>query len=622
MLCRSLALSAVLALVGCPADDTDTWPDANTSTDADTDSELDTEQDTEEDTDLGFDTDIMEVEHCGTLSGIHVWTAEDNPHVVTCTVALEDADLTIEAGAEVFFSPNTLLRVSTAGLQSDFRVLGTEADPVYLGPTSGPGPGKWGGIYISEFAGEVRFENVTINGGGAGVDPSNSGNLWVDDSSITVRNLTIEDSGTIGLNLVDSARLTAVSENIVVNGSGWYGVAVDCTQAHTLPAGDSDYTGNAVDKILVDSGTVSAAVEWENLGVPYALESFVAMEGIVPAPAILTIGPGVEVQAGFGGVLAIATGGGAAGLVANGTESEPVRFTSEAAGVDAQWQGIEIGEAAVDNQVVFRHTTIEWGGGDPITQTNLLVVDTPILADHLTIQHGLRYGIRMGGYNGRFRSGSNTLVISDTVLPIQVSASEADTIPTDVDTVFEDNVIQRVELLGNRLYFDTTWPVLELPYQILGNTIIAAPPGQDSTLTLPAGSRLMMGWNATMIVGGVINEGRGNIIAQGTSAEPVTWTSANSYTPGAWGSIILSNCDADITVFDEFSIGFATNGFSYSPLSPGNGQICQPNIIQNGFIHDIDKTAYTLIPNDFEEGTGMTYENLRDGTGLPVEETP
>ena len=141
---RTLALSAVLALVGCPADDTDTWPDANTSGDSDTDSEVDTD----EDTDIGFDTDVQETDHCGTISGIEVWTAEDNPHVISCTVALEDADLTIEAGAEVFFTPNTLMRVSTAGQQSDLRVLGTEADPVYFGPTSGPGPGKWGGIYI------------------------------------------------------------------------------------------------------------------------------------------------------------------------------------------------------------------------------------------------------------------------------------------------------------------------------------------------------------------------------------------------------------------------------------------------------------------------------------------
>ncbi|MFT6232095.1 MAG: hypothetical protein ACJAZO_002609 [Myxococcota bacterium] len=608
---RTLSLSAVLALVGCPAEDTDTWPDANTSNDANTDIEGDTEE----------GTNLEETEHCGTISGIEVWTAADNPHVVTCPIALEDADLTIEAGAEVFFSSNSLMRVSTSGLQSDLRVLGTEADPVYIGPASGPGPGKWGGIYISEFAGEIRFEHTTINGGGAGVDPSTSGNLWVDDAAITVRNLTLEDSGTVGLNLVDSARLTAVSENIVVNGSQSYPVAVDCTQAHTLPAGDSDYTGNAIDKILVDSGTVSTAVDWENLGVPYALESFVAMEGIVPAPAILTVGPGVEIQAGFNGVLMIATSGGAAGLVVNGTEAEPVRFTSEAAGVDAQWQGIEIGSAAVDNQVVFRHTTIEWGGSDPISQTNLLVLDTPILADHLTVQHGLRYGIRMSGYSGQFRSGSNALVISDTVLPIQVSASEAETLPTDLGTVFEDNLIQRVELVGNRIFFDTTWPVRDLPYQVTGNTFIAAPAGQDASLTLPPGTRLMMAWNATMIVGGVISEGRGNIIARGTSSAPVMWTAANSYTPGAWGSIILSNCDADVTVFDEFDLGFGVNGFSYTPLNPAAGQICQPTTIQNGFIHDMDKFGYRLIPIDFEEGVGMTYDNLREGTGLPSAET-
>ena len=76
----------------------------------------------------------------------------------------------------------------------------------------------------------------------------------------------------------------------------------------------------------------------------------------------------------------------------------------------------------------------------------------------------------------------------------------------------------------------------------------------------------------------------------------------------------------DITVFDAFDLGFAANGFSYSPLNPGAGQICQPTTIQNGFIHDIDGRAYTLIPDGFEEGIGMTYDNLREGTGLPAAE--
>ena len=603
MTLRALTLLAPFALMGCPQDDTDTWPEPE----PDTSTDSDTEEDTEEDTDPGVDTEEPQTEHCGTLEGENIWAAADNPHVVTCSIDLEDAELLIEAGAEVYFLPNTRLGVSLGGFQSDFRVLGTEDEPVYFGPVSGPGPGKWGGVYIGEFAGDIRLENLTINGGGAGLDPSSVGNLWVVDVPIAVRNLTLQDAGGIGLNLVDDASLTQGSEGIIVTGSGSYGVAIDATQAHTLPTAGSDYSGNAVDAVFVDSDTITESVEWENLGVPYAIESLVLLEGIVPNPAILTIGPGVEVQAGVGAVLGVATEGGAAGLIADGTEEEPVRFTSLRAGVDAHWQGIVIGEAAVDNQVEFHHTTIEWGGGNPLTQTNLLVNSSPVLADHLTVQSSINYGIRMNGYDGFFRAGSNNITIQDTERPLELDASEAASVP--VDTVFVDNRINEVELDGNRIFFDTTWPVLPVPWRLTGNTTIAAPAGTGATLTLPPGTDLRFAWLASMSVGGVVNQGSGNVYAVGTSADPIQITAADSYTRGAWRTIILSYCDEDETQFEFFELSYAETAFTFIPLNASANQTCFTPLMDEGIIRDVEDFAFSTDPEGFEfdPGPNMTY---------------
>lgn len=609
---RPISLIALALLAGCPASNTDTWPEPDTDLGTeDPDTELDTEADTEPDTDL--DTAVPETDHCGVISSDEVWLAADNPHVISCDVELEGGDLTIEAGAEVYVLNGNRLTVSADGFQSSLLVQGTETEPVYIGPASGPGPGKWGGIQIAEFAGQVSLTHTTINGAGAGLDPSASANLRATNITIHLDHVTVEDSEQTGLLLRGTAALSDSSTAVVAQNNEAYGVAVDCTRAHTLPAEDSDYSGNAIDAVLVDGGTITEAVTWKDLGVPYALDATVNLEGIVPAPAILTIEAGTKIQI-VNGALRVAASGGAAGLRSEGTEDAPVVFTAYRSGVPGHYSGIEAWEATVDNQLVLRHTEIRWGGGHSINRANLLVVDTPLLADHLTSTDSEAYGIRLTGYDGYFRPGSQAVVVERSEIPLQIAASAASSIPLDADTRFVDNDIQRVELIANRLYGSTTWPVRDLPYQLNGTLHVAATAGNTATLTLPPGTHLMMDYNASIEVGRIFNEGTGAIVAVGTEADPIRIVAANSYTWGAWDAIRLGACPEGATQFAHFELAHATNGFYLAPRDALGDANCSDADIDFGWIHHMRDYAYVQVPDDFVEGTSMTYENNLLGT--------
>lgn len=612
-------LAAVLALAaGCPGPDTGDWPDPNPDTDTDTDTEPGTDTDTDTEPDSDLDTSIPETTHCGTLAGAHTWAAADNPHVVTCHVDLEGAALTIEAGTQVYFLPGTSLRVSRSGFQSDLRVLGTAEAPVWMGPASGPGTGKWTGVRVNEFAGAVELRHLTIDGGGSGGDETGAGTLWVDEVAISAEQLTVSGSGGVGINLRRRARFAPGSSGVRAEGNASYAVAVHASQAHTVPAAGSAYTGNGIDAVRVDRGTITTSVSWADLAVPYAVVGLVDLEGIAEAPAILTIDPGTELRFDVGAGLRASPGGGASGIVAEGTPAAPILFTSLRAAVPRHWVGVEAWPATVNDKLVLRHVTIEWAGSSTIHRANLLVEGTPLLADHLTVRHGLAGGIRMHEHSGLFREGSGAIVSTENALPLQIAASAAWTVPDDPDSTYVGNDIDRIAVTGNQVYYSQTWPLPDAPWWVSGNLDIAGPDGGSATLTLLPGTEIAFDFGSRMRVGSSFSQGLGAVSAVGTPEAPIVFTAGNAFTWGAWGGIALGACPPGSTRFENFEVAYADVAFNLTATSLLDGRSCHDVVITEGWIHHMAEAVFRGAPDDWEPGDGLILEdNLGDSEDAP-----
>jgi hypothetical protein len=156
-----------------------------------------------------------------------------------------------------------------------------------------------------------------------------------------------------------------------------------------------------MDKILLHDGVMVTSGTWHNQGVPYEVAPVNAGGGIwvTPTegdPAILTIEAGTTIRFSPGSQLVVGYGGSAGGLIAVGTMTEPITFTSAALNPGpGDWHQIALEDGAQDGQCHLEYCVIEYGGG--ANQGNLSIVDARPAITACSIGHGASYGIFLGG---------------------------------------------------------------------------------------------------------------------------------------------------------------------------------------------------------------------------------
>ena len=140
--------------------------------------------------------------HCGSTGGNEVWAGSGNVHIVECDVTVAiGSTLTIEEGAIVKF--NQAIKITVAGT---LRIVGTEADPVYLtsihddtvgGDTNGNGASTepdlrdWAGIHYLDTSSDANslIEHGVIRYAGYNF----KGSVNLAGASPTIRNSTLEE---------------------------------------------------------------------------------------------------------------------------------------------------------------------------------------------------------------------------------------------------------------------------------------------------------------------------------------------------------------------------------------------------------------------------------------------
>lgn len=365
--------------------------------------------DLDEDCD-GVADDGCHVDWCGDLTDDTVWEGH-LIHDVTCTVSVGgDAvpTLTVEDGAQVFFSPGAALSVGEGG-RGALQVEGGELG-VFLSPADdATAPGSWPGLRFGALDQGSTMTGAILSSAGetdaavvaAGASPTLTDVLVQDSGAVGVLSTlgaepslvstSIERSATHGVSVGDGA--SAVVQLSRIADSGEHGVFVDyggCLADSRGFAGNAitgsganpvlipadcagslddttDYTGNADDRIRITGdqntdGIIDPDVEWPvretwtDPGVPYVTGAQLTVED-------LTLEPGVELQfetySATGGVwsqlhvLGLLT---ADGALLTSEEETPGPGT---------WRGIRLGDydGSHFGSVTLTDTTVEWHEG-------------------------------------------------------------------------------------------------------------------------------------------------------------------------------------------------------------------------------------------------------------------
>ena len=217
----------------------------------------------------------------------------------------------------------------TAGKSIELRPNGTlqptAGDTAASAVTFQPLTTAWSRIRIN--GGSFLLDGATIAGAGLQAPAA----LTLEAGTLTFQGLTI--TGATGVGLAVTGGTLDGSTNLVITGASASAATIPANQVGTLPTGS--YTGNALDEILVPTGTaVSTSQTWHDLGVPYHLTGGAYLKvAAASGVAVLTIDPGTTLAFDKGAGMLVEpavnqTTAATGALHAVGSASQPIVFTS------------------------------------------------------------------------------------------------------------------------------------------------------------------------------------------------------------------------------------------------------------------------------------------------------
>ena len=362
----------------------------------------------------------------GTMTASSTWPLSALPYVISGTVDVMHTSapvLTIAAGNTIKFNSGAQLSVNhsakgalqangTAEAPIVFTSNGTATQGYWLGLWFGPtaaapqssvsyatieygGSSYWSRGGITAHANAPVFDHVTFrNNQYAGV--------MITGGTPVIKNSTITLNGGPGIYANGGTGLTLTDDAFTSNNGYAASLPVGVV---LLDASGLTATGNGTGKDGIEyrNGNLSANTTWPLSSLPYIVSGTVDVYG--GSGPVLTIAAGNTVKFNSGAQIAI-NGGGRGALVANGTASAPIVFTSNGTLGAGYWLGLYFGAAADPPQSSVAYATIEYGGSDYWGRGGIDVNVGSPLFDHLIL--------RNNQHSGLSAHGSGTPIITNT----------------------------------------------------------------------------------------------------------------------------------------------------------------------------------------------------------------
>ncbi len=320
--------------------------------------------------------------------------------------------------------------------------------------------------------------------------------------------------------------------------------------------------------------------------------------------AELVIQPGCVLRFGPEGRITVGYTGNAA-IIAIGTADKPITFKNASAG--STWYGLWFASYAT-NRNILKNCRFEGAGKSSYFSSVIAIVGSKISMVQCQILNSANYGIFCDADAGFVRFDSNTV----SNCGLHLLRIEAKFVPTiGLFNTFNTTGNYGIEVSGQYLESGNTvtWKKQTLPYYIIGDVEVE----NNTEWVIEAGTVFKMATEGTIWIGYMSNA---RIVAQGTIAEPVVFTSAAiNPTHGNWRGITFGAYTMANSKLEHCQLLYGGYGENGSLIRfDGTENVDKVTVKDCRIAYSSHYGVYFSWGTDWTSvSTGNTYDNNLDG---------
>ncbi|MDY0280456.1 MAG: hypothetical protein RBR35_07835 [Salinivirgaceae bacterium] len=484
-----------------------------------------------------------------------VWQA-GNVYIIDGSLSIK-ADIIIEAGAEIRFNQGASIHVAYySDNYAKIVANGTAEKPIrFTSNASSPVAGNWETIGFYAGAENSEFTHCIFEYGGSN---DNYGAMYINSTSVKFTNCQFIKMANSAIRLNDNGFFSEFTNNsfsLIEK----HAIRIESNKVHTIGINNTFDLNERYGIEVSKNFNIAGDYTWLTHATPYIVADniYIGAEG---NGINLTINPGVKLQfitnAGF--VVAYPNSE-YAKIIAKGTEQNPILFTSNHPSPQAgSYMGLSFYDGS--QQSVFEYCTIEYAGKED-NNSAIYINSTAIKFNNCKFDHNLNNTIRLKD-SGYFTAFTNNTFSNVVHYPIEIEANYVHTIGagnTFNSGAFGILVEENLDKSGS-----FTWLKHDAPY-VINHEIVIGAEGNGATLIIAPGTTLKFNIEKGFTFGYHSNN-YGKIIAEGTVAEPIIFTSSKTVPgKGDWKGIYLY-ASSNGSSMKHCEVLYAGSDFNYGAI--------------------------------------------------------
>jgi hypothetical protein len=454
-------------------------------------------------------------------------------HITGPVTVRDKVKVKIEPGTRFIMAVDSSIEFGWNSGAATVTANGTEDKPItFCGEEDDPG--FWRSItFGSNVTSNSTFKNVLVAEGGGGNEAA-----LIFDADVHVNNVTVLNSGNVGVEAVDFADDS--SELSVIGARGIAVLLTNQAAVSPFPLGGT-FEDNRDNYVSIGFSTIdgTSTVRFHDVGIPYVQSRHINVAG----SPVVEYAPGVVYKFSSDAYIEYGWNSNDATVRIQGTEEAPVIFE----GVEAEagyWHGVIFGPNVRSSSTVSNWVVRHAGGDDEFA----LKVSSPIKLTNVTLDANEK-GAWISA-KGVHKDSANLTITGTEGVPLTVVPNALVTIPQGGDFTGNDDDVIAVD--GTSYDAKGTIANLGVPYRLLRYLHLT----NSAEMTIAAGNVFQMAADTFIEFGW--NSNTTKIVAVGTEEEPIVFKGIDE-APGSWdGLIINSNVTSD-SRFEYVTVAHAGN---------------------------------------------------------------